>query len=102
MLVKAKQSKILLITIIGLFLPVYALAGNLSGQVKVQGLRTPANVLVYVAKGPAPAATAAAPVIMDQKDLTFRPHVLPVVAGTAIQFPNNDKVDHNVFSMSRT
>lgn len=102
MWIKAKRYKILFLAIIGLLLPVYALAGNFIGQVKVQGLRSPANVLVYVAKGPVPAATvSAATVVMDQKDLTFRPHVLPLTVGTAVQFPNNDKLDHNVFSMSR-
>jgi plastocyanin len=33
-------------------------------------------------------------------DLLFIPHVLPVLAGTAVAFPNNDTVRHNVFSPS--
>ena len=39
---------------------------------------------------------------MDQRNLEFRPHVLPVLVGSTVQFPNNDEVDHNIFSMSRT
>ncbi len=30
----------------------------------------------------------------------FSPHVLPVLAGTTIQWPNNDDIYHNVFSVS--
>ena len=35
---------------------------------------------------------------MLQKDKMFAPHILPVVAGTAIDFPNADPVFHNAFS----
>ena len=33
---------------------------------------------------------------------TFFPHVLPVVKGSTVQFPNEDPIFHNVFSLSRT
>lgn len=42
----------------------------------------------------------ARPVVMDQKGLRFTPHVLPIVAGTTVEFPNNDPLFHNVFSIS--
>jgi plastocyanin len=35
-----------------------------------------------------------------QKSATFSPHVLPVMAGTTVEWPNNDDIYHNVFSMS--
>ena len=35
-----------------------------------------------------------------QKGATFSPHVLPIVAGTTVEWPNNDEIFHNVFSMS--
>ena len=38
---------------------------------------------------------------MDQKDETFVPHVLAIVAGTVVDFPNNDETYHNVFSLSK-
>ena len=31
---------------------------------------------------------------------TFKPHVLPVMVGTTVEWPNNDDIFHNVFSMS--
>jgi plastocyanin len=39
---------------------------------------------------------------MDQRNETFVPHVLAIVAGTTVDFPNNDRTYHNVFSLSRT
>jgi plastocyanin len=35
-----------------------------------------------------------------QKGAMFSPHVLPVVVGTTVEWPNNDEIYHNVFSMS--
>jgi plastocyanin len=39
---------------------------------------------------------------MDQRNETFEPHVLAIVAGTTVDFPNNDRTYHNVFSLSKT
>ncbi len=35
-----------------------------------------------------------------QKSAVFSPHVLPVMAGTTVEWPNHDDIYHNVFSMS--
>jgi len=35
-----------------------------------------------------------------QHDALFSPHVLPVMVGTTVEWPNNDSIFHNVFSMS--
>ncbi len=51
---------------------------------------TPLNSQVH----PAPAAHAT----MLQKGKTFVPHVLPVMAGTTVDFPNSDPIFHNAFS----
>jgi plastocyanin len=46
-----------------------------------------------------PAAIAPAKhAIMLQKNKMFTPHILPVVAGTTIDFPNADPIFHNAFS----
>jgi len=39
---------------------------------------------------------------LDQRNETFEPHVLPIVVGTTVDFPNNDHTYHNVFSLSKT
>lgn len=87
----------------GVYFPALALAGKITGTIKVKGLRTPANILVYLTKAPPVSLDfAKAKYVMDQRNLEFIPHVLPILVGSTVQFPNNDKVDHNVFSMSRT
>jgi plastocyanin len=91
------------VLVVFIYFPGTAFAGKIKGMVKVKGLRTPANIVVYLTKAP-PASVDLSKThfIMDQRDLTFIPHVLPVLVGSTVRFPNNDQVDHNVFSMSRT
>jgi len=35
---------------------------------------------------------------MLQKDKMFHPHILPILVGTAVEFPNADPIFHNAFS----
>lgn len=89
--------------IILLYVPGQAFAGKIAGTVKVTGLRTPANVVIYLSKAPAVSIDISkTKFVIDQRNLEFIPHVLPILVGSTVHFPNNDKVDHNVFSMSRT
>jgi plastocyanin len=39
---------------------------------------------------------------MDQRNETFVPHVLAIMTGTTVDFPNSDPFYHNVFSLSKT
>lgn len=39
--------------------------------------------------------------VMDQRNERFVPHLLAVMAGTVVDFPNSDRTYHNVFSLSR-
>jgi plastocyanin len=39
--------------------------------------------------------------VMDQRNETFVPHVLAIMTGTTVDFPNSDKFYHNVFSLSK-
>ena len=60
------------------------------------------NIVVYIervpdAVTPAPAEHAT----LRQHGERFAPHVLPVVRGTTVDFPNDDALFHNVFSLSR-
>jgi len=94
----------MLIALAGLILlPLNAFAGRIKGTVEVQGLRTPDNVVVYIAKMPEKDFDLSKTrFVMDQRNLEFVPHILPVPVGASIAFPNHDQVAHNVFSMSRT
>ncbi|MDP2644817.1 MAG: plastocyanin/azurin family copper-binding protein [Desulfobacterales bacterium] len=73
-------------------------AGTIKGKVEIKGIRRPSNVVVYIDKAPGEFKPPAEHAQMDQKNMAFLPHVLPVVAGTTVDFLNNDEVLHNVFS----
>ncbi len=86
-----------LVTLVALAGPLAA--GEIHGQVTCKGLRNSADAVVYVDQipgktFPAPAEHA----LMDQRDLQFQPHVLPVLVGTTVDFLNSDALLHNVFT----
>lgn len=79
-------------------LPPPSFAGEIKGKVNAQGLKSPENIAVYVdaipgKDFPAPAGHA----VMDQRKLTFIPHVLVVLKGTTVDFLNSDALGHNVY-----
>jgi plastocyanin len=39
--------------------------------------------------------------VMNQRNETFAPHVLAITTGTTVDFPNSDRIYHNVFSLSK-
>jgi len=76
-----------------------AFAGDITGTVKAIGVKHSGNAVIYIEK--IEGKTFNVPekhVRMDQKNLTFVPHVLPVMVGTTVDFLNSDDVLHNVFS----
>jgi plastocyanin len=77
--------------------PVVAAEGDLTGVVLVNG-RPEKNVVVWlegiVGRSPAPTAR----LVLDQRQLQFKPHVLAVRVGSQVEMPNSDRVFHNVFS----
>jgi len=60
------------------------------------------DFVVYIVQaGAATNLTSSKPAqVIIQKDGTFRPHVLPILIGTTVEWPNQDEIYHNVFSMS--
>jgi len=60
--------------------------------------------VVYLESAPRGAfeTSDAGRVVMDQRNETFVPHVLAVMTGTTVEFPNSDPFYHNVFSLSKT
>jgi plastocyanin len=77
------------------------------GALAMPSMRDPVDrrrSVVYLETAPQPAfeASGQARARMDQRDERFVPHVLAIVAGTWVDFPNDDKTYHNVFSLSKT
>ena len=79
--------------------------GIVKGTVTLGGKPT-ADVVVTL-QGVAPevikrqiSAGGARKAVLDQRNMKFIPFVLPVLVGTTVNFPNNDKSWHNVYSKS--
>jgi plastocyanin len=62
-----------------------------------------ARSIVYLETAPRGAFEQTEPgrAVMDQRNETFIPHVLAVTTGTVVDFPNSDRIYHNVFSLSK-
>jgi plastocyanin len=71
---------------------------DLRGVARSAG-RPAADTVVWLEAPDAPPPPATPPrALLDQRNLSFVPRVLVVRAGTLVDFPNNDRVFHNVFS----
>jgi len=59
------------------------------------------HVVVYVKDAP---RTAVPPMRAEirQRNENFVPHIIAVTVGSTVDFPNDDPIYHNVFSLSRT
>ena len=58
------------------------------------------NVVVYLKDVAVRGALAGSTVELRQEHETFIPHVLAITKGSAVEFPNDDPIFHNVFSLS--
>lgn len=60
--------------------------------------------VVYLDQAPRGAFEEREPMraVLDQRNETFVPHVLAVTVGSVVDFPNSDRIYHNVFSLSKT
>jgi plastocyanin len=90
-----------LLSQIALFSATIAAAG--AGPVDVHGTARAggqpiANAVVWLEAPNLPETSQKERVVLDQRNLAFNPHVLAVRVGTVVDFPNSDRVFHNVFS----
>ena len=92
---------------LSLSLPPILRAGMVSGTVRLSNSRLESvtkrqdysGIIVSLTPvGQPPPAPPAKHVVMLQKNKMFTPHILPVVAGSVVDFPNADPIFHNAFS----
>ena len=80
-----------------------SLASDIEVQVQGADGSPVSNVVVFIKQ--AGVATGSLqqlePAVMDQRDMSFVPHILVVERGTAVEFPNSDVVAHHVYSFSK-
>lgn len=80
-------------------LAVPLIGGEIHGKVTAHGVRNSADAVVYVDRIAGKTFTPPAEhAKVDQKNMQFNPHVLPVLEGTTVDFLNSDALLHNVFS----
>ncbi len=92
-------TRTIIITLLAFFAVRPAPAGGITGTVKAKGAKNGGDAVIFIEK--VPGKTFPAPKEhprMDQRNMTFIPHVMPVLAGTTVDFLNSDDVLHNVFS----
>jgi plastocyanin len=58
------------------------------------------NVVLFLKDAPVVEGSSPRRAEMRQEDERFAPHILPILRGTSVAFPNADDVFHNVFSLS--
>ena len=71
-------------------------AAEVTGQTTATGKGVLRDTVIYL-EGSVKAMPETGAVV-DQRNKTFIPHVSVVTRGTAVKFPNNDTVFHNVFA----
>lgn len=85
--------------VFGLIISTISYAGDIQGKITAKGRKHNGDAVIYIQKIEGKTFTASEnPAKMDQKNLVFYPHVLPVLKGTEVEFLNSDDVLHNVFS----
>jgi plastocyanin len=81
-------------------------SGDISGSVTLlragEQKKDRSSVVVYLQDGPkAPPESAKLVQRVYQKDKQFSPNITVAPLGSSIEFPNEDKIFHNVFSLSK-
>ncbi len=78
--------------------------GSVSGQVSVLRNGAPkedlSNVVVTLENVPGPAPAPVQGKAVRQRNLAFEPRLTVVTRGSSVAFPNDDRIFHNVFSLS--
>lgn len=99
------MKRFLLVAGVCALLPAATASGAVvSGKVSFlakRGQRPVVNeTLVWLEPAGKPARRAASTFTMTTRGKTFLPHVLAVPAGSTVNFPNEDPISHNLFSLT--
>ena len=72
--------------------------GRIQGTVKAKKAKYLRDTLVYIENVANSLDPPQEHAVMDQKNMAFIPHILPLLKGTTVDFLNSDIVQHNVYS----
>lgn len=73
-------------------------SGVIHGTVAARKAKYLKSAVAYIENVQGTFEPTAEHAVMDQKNMTFIPHILPVLRGTTVDFLNSDMVQHNVYS----
>lgn len=91
-------ARVVVIAGLGVLLGSVGSANEIKGKVSVQGIKSAENIAVYVDAIPDKKFEAPKEhVVIDQRKMSFMPHVVAVQQGTTVDFLNSDPVGHNVY-----
>jgi len=94
----SRKALILAALVAALLCATVSWAGDIKGKVSVQGLRSAENIVVYVDAIPGKNFDPPSQhLTIDQRKMTFVPHVAVVLKGTTVDFLNSDPVGHNIW-----
>ena len=94
--------RILLLFKFGLVSWLFAQVVN-AGELKVVDQEgNPVADVVFTWTSTTPTKVSAQPIIIDQIDRQFVPHVTAIPAGQDVDFPNSDNIRHHVYSFSES
>ena len=71
---------------------------TLNGTVKAKKAKYLRDTIVYIENVTNSFEPPQEHAVMDQKNMAFIPHILPLLKGTTVDFLNSDMVQHNVYS----
>lgn len=82
-----------------LFYSANAVAGDIKGKITASRIRYVENTVLYIGKiSGKEFSPPEKHAVVDQKNMKFIPHVLPILIGTTVDFLNSDALKHNVFT----
>jgi len=84
-----------------LFMAAGASASDIIATVSDEAGKPVEDAVVFVYELPGNFHPPKLPAIMDQIDKELVPHVLPVLVGTKVKFPNKDNIHHQLYSFSK-
>ncbi len=77
-------------------------AGSITGKVTAKKKKYLPHAVIYIDSVRGDFEPPKERPVIDQKNMVFLPHVVPVLAGTTVDFLNSDDVAHNVFTPDKS
>ncbi len=101
---RMKHSRTLILLAMSLLIMIGSIAeaGSIKGNVTYKKKKYLKHTVVYIDSVAGKFSPPKEAIVMNQENLVFSPKILPILAGTTVDFLNNDEVAHNVFTPDKS